>query len=265
MSGLHIHIREKRFDGAAVLGECCIEAAPGEFIALVGPSGAGKSTLLSLVAGLDEDYDGDIRWHGRPLSAAGQSPAHMGMMFQEPRLMPWLSALDNVKLAEAERCAREPGYRSRAAALLEEVGLGEALHVWPNHLSGGMQRRVALARAFVVEPQLLLMDEPFVSLDMPTGNRLRRSLLRLCERQRPLVLFVTHDLREALALADRVLFFGGTPARVLLDHPVAGARGKDLESAEVAQAQQALLARFPQLLSGILDSHAAATDAEDQP
>ncbi|MBS61388.1 ABC transporter ATP-binding protein [Salinisphaera sp.] len=263
MSGLSIHIREKRFDGAAVLGECTIEAAPGEFIALVGPSGAGKSTLLSLVAGLDEDYDGDIRWHGRPLSAAGQSPAHMGMMFQEPRLMPWLSALDNVKLAEAERCAREPGYRSRAAALLEEVGLGEALHVWPNHLSGGMQRRGALARAFVVEPQLLLMDEPFVSLDMPTGNRLRRSLLRLCERQRPLVLFVTHDLREALALADRVLFMGDTPARVLLDHPVEKAAGRDLESADVAAAQQALLARYPRLLSGILEANAVpATDKD---
>ncbi|MES1950296.1 ABC transporter [Salinisphaera sp. S4-8] len=265
MSGLQIDIREKRFADTAVLGACRIEAAPGEFIALVGPSGAGKSTLLSLIAGLDSDYRGDIRWDGAPLCARGESPTHMGMMFQEPRLMPWLSALDNVKLAEADRLAHEPGYRSQAARLLDEVGLGAAMDAWPNQLSGGMQRRVALARAFVVEPRLLLMDEPFVSLDMPTGNRLRRALLALCERQRPLVLFVTHDLREALALADRVLFFGGTPARVLLDHPVAGARGKDLESAEVAQAQQALLARFPQLLSGILDSHAAATDAEDQP
>ncbi|ERJ19649.1 ABC transporter-like protein [Salinisphaera shabanensis T35B1] len=263
MSGLRIHIREKRFDGAPVLGECTIDAAPGEFIALVGPSGSGKSTLLSLVAGLDADYDGDITWNGAPLSAVGESPAHMGMMFQEPRLMPWLNALDNVRLAEAERVAREPGYQSNAPRLLEEVGLGEAQHVWPNHLSGGMQRRVALARAFVVEPQLLLMDEPFVSLDMPTGNRLRRSLLRLCERQRPLVLFVTHDLREALALADRVLFFGDTPARVLLDHPVEGARGKDLESAEVASAQQVLLARYPQLLSGILDPSQVQTYDED--
>jgi NitT/TauT family transport system ATP-binding protein len=261
MSGLRIHIREKRFDGKTVLGECTVEAEPGEFIALVGPSGAGKSTLLSLVAGLDEDYDGEITWNGAPLSNHGESPAHMGMMFQEPRLMPWLSALDNVKLAEAERTARDANYESNAARLLEEVGLGDATEFWPNHLSGGMQRRVALARAFVVEPQLLLMDEPFVSLDMPTGNRLRRSLLRLCERQRPLVLFVTHDLREALALADRVLFMGDTPARVMLDHPVEGARGKDLESAEVANAQQALLARYPQLLSGILDN--ARPDADE--
>lgn len=262
MSGLRIHVREKRFDGKTVLGECTVEAAPGEFIALVGPSGAGKSTLLSLVAGLDEDYDGDITWNGAPLSNHGESPAHMGMMFQEPRLMPWLNALDNVKLAEAERMARDPAYNSQAARLLEEVGLGEAIEVWPNHLSGGMQRRVALARAFVVEPQLLLMDEPFVSLDMPTGNRLRQSLLRLCERQRPLVLFVTHDLREALALADRVLFMGGSPAHVMLDHPVEGARGKGLESTEVAAAQQSLLARYPQLLSGILESERDTHEAD---
>lgn len=263
MSGLRIHIRGKRFDDKAVLGECTIEAARGEFIALVGPSGAGKSTLLSLIAGLDTDYDGDIRWNDAPLSFRGQSPAHMGMMFQEPRLMPWLSALDNVKLAEAERMGRDTGYRSNAQRLLEEVGLGDAVEAWPNHLSGGMQRRVALARAFVVEPQLLLMDEPFVSLDMPTGNRLRRSLLRLCERHRPLVLFVTHDLREALALADRVLFMGGSPARVMLDHAVEVARGKTLESAEVAAAQQALLARYPQLLSGILDGAQAQYDKHE--
>lgn len=263
MNGLRIHVREKRFDGKPVLGECTIEAAPGEFIALVGPSGAGKSTLLSLVAGLDEDYDGEITWNGEPLSNRGESPAHMGMMFQEPRLMPWLSTLDNVRLAEAERMARDANYHSNANRLLEEVGLGDATAFWPNHLSGGMQRRVALARAFVVEPQLLLIDEPFVSLDMPTGNRLRRSLLRLCERQRPLVLFVTHDLREALALADRVLFLGDTPARVMLDHPVEGARGKDLESAEVAHAQQALLARYPQLLSGILDDARGTTEDDE--
>lgn len=262
MSGLRIAIRDKIFAGRTVLGDIDIAAAPGEFLALVGPSGAGKSTLLSLVAGLDADYRGAITWDGAPLSAPGVSPEHMGLMFQEPRLMPWLSALDNVRLVEAERAAREPGFSSRAESLLEEVGLGEALHVWPNQLSGGMQRRVALARAFVNEPRLLLMDEPFVSLDMPTGNRLRRSLAALCERQRPLVLFVTHDLREALALADRVLFLGGSPARVLLDHPVTTGRGRDLESAEVAAAQQELLARHPQLLSGILGDGENDNDEE---
>ncbi|WP_353249703.1 ABC transporter ATP-binding protein [Salinisphaera sp. T31B1] len=250
--GLHIVIREKRFGRTPVIGPVDFQAAAGEFVAVVGPSGAGKSTLLSLVAGLDDDYDGEITWNGEPLSTPGRSPARLGMMFQEPRLMPWLSALDNVRLVESGRRAGEPGFISRAVELLEEVGLGQALDVWPNHLSGGMQRRVALARAFTVEPRLLLMDEPFVSLDMPTGNRLRQSLLGLCERHRPLVLFVTHDLREALALADRILFMGDTPARVMLDYRVDIPRNRNLESAEVAQAQQALLGRYPDLLSGIL-------------
>ncbi|GAB3677028.1 ABC transporter ATP-binding protein [Salinisphaera aquimarina] len=263
--GLHIALREKAFDGTPVIGSVDIHADSGDFVALVGPSGAGKSTLLSLVAGLDSDYLGEITWDGAPLSAPGHSPARLGMMFQEPRLMPWLSALDNVRLVEAQREADEPGFVSRAATLLEEVGLGHALHVWPNQLSGGMQRRVALARAFTVEPRLLLMDEPFVSLDMPTGNRLRRALLALCERHRPLVLFVTHDLREALALADRILFMGDSPARVLLDYRVDIERGRDLESAEVAHAQQTLLARHPELLSGIIDGSSKRTDPYDDP
>lgn len=253
MNGLKIAIREKCFSAGPVLADIDIDADAGEFIALVGPSGIGKSTLLNLVAGLDDDFRGDIRWDGVPLSPPGQSPARLGMMFQQPRLMPWLTALDNVRLVEAGRAACEPGYTSCAETLLTEVGLADVLYAWPNQLSGGMQRRVALARAFVVEPRLLLMDEPFVSLDMPTGNRLRQSLLQLCARQRPLVLFVTHDLREALALADRIVFLGDTPARVILDYPVAIARGRGLESAEVERAQRNLLARYPGLLSGILD------------
>jgi len=262
-SGLHIAIHEKRFADTPVIGGIDFRAESGDFVALVGPSGAGKSTLLSLVAGLDNDYDGEITWDGAPLSAPGHSPARLGMMFQEPRLMPWLTALDNVRLVESGRVASEPGFTSRAAELLDEVGLGHAHDVFPNHLSGGMQRRVALARAFTVEPRLLLMDEPFVSLDMPTGNRLRQSLLALCERHRPLVLFVTHDLREALALADRILFMGDTPARVLLDYRVDIERGRHLESAAVAEAQQVLLARHPDLLSGILDR--AALDDNNKP
>lgn len=251
-AGLHIALRQKSFGDTPVIDTIDVHAGAGEFVALIGPSGAGKSTLLNLVAGLDDDYQGEITWDGAPLSTPGHSPARLGMMFQEPRLMPWLTALDNVRLVESQRLAQDPGFASHAVSLLEEVGLGDKLHAWPNQLSGGMQRRVALARAFTVEPRLLLMDEPFVSLDMPTGNRLRRALLALCERHRPLVLFVTHDLREALALADRILFMGGSPVRVLLDYSVDIAPGCDLESANVAQAQQALLTCHPELLSGII-------------
>src|SRR5699024_5994141 len=152
---------------------------------------------------------------------------------EQPRVRPWLSARDNVRLAESERLAHDAGYTSRADTLLAEVGLREAATAWPGQLSGGMQRRVALARAFVVEPWLLLMDEPFVSLDLPTGNRLRTSLRQLCARVRPLVMFVTHDVREALALADRILFLGGTPARVVLDYRVESSARHDLDSPRI--------------------------------
>lgn len=250
MKGLSIHVTEKHFNGVAVLANVDVTIAAGEFVAIVGPSGVGKTTLLNMIAGLDADYLGAIRYDGVPLADPGQSPSGMGMVFQEPRLMPWLRIGDNVRLAEAERLARDPGYVSRADILLDEVGLGPSRDAWPGQLSGGMQRRAALARAFVVEPWLLLMDEPFVSLDMPAANQLRGLLRRLCARVRPLVLFVTHDVREALVLADRILFLGDAPARVVLDYRVEPTGGHDLNSPEVAALSRRLLARHPWLLSG---------------
>ncbi len=254
MNGLSIHVTEKRFDGPPVLAGIEVTVPAGEFVAIVGPSGVGKTTLLGMVAGLDATYAGEIRYDGAPLTAPGQSPAGMGMVFQDPRLMPWLTIRDNVRLAEAERMARDRSYVSRADDLLDEVGLGACKDAWPGQLSGGMQRRAALARAFVVEPWLLLMDEPFVSLDMPAANRLREVLRQLCARVRPLVLFVTHNVREALVLADRILFLGGAPAHVVLDYRVEKTGSVDLNSPEVAALGRQLLKRHPRLLSGVLDS-----------
>lgn len=253
MSGLQVTITEKRFDThGAILRDLTFAARPGEFIALVGPSGAGKSTLLSLVAGLDQSFAGTVRWGGAPLYAPGRSPPHLGMMFQEPRLMPWMTVRDNITLVLADPDAG----RKRAEALLADVGLDEWLDAFPDQLSQGMQRRVALARAFVVAPRLLLMDEPFVSLDMPTGNRLRSELIALWQRERPLVLFVTHDLREALAMADRVLFLSSAPAQVILDQHIDLNRPRALEDEAVAALQHTLLAAHPRLLSGMVDNTA---------
>ncbi|MFC3282675.1 ABC transporter ATP-binding protein [Litchfieldella rifensis] len=249
MADLEVRVHEKRFGEAIILRELAFSARRGEFLALVGPSGVGKSTLLNLIGGLDTHFEGSIHWNGAPLYRRGQSPERLGMMFQEPRLMPWLSALDNIRLVLTDPATEG----ARARALLREVGLGHALDTWPNQLSGGMQRRVALARAFAVAPRLLLMDEPFVSLDMPTGNRLRESLLELWQRDRPLVLFVTHDLREALALADRVLFLSAPPARILLDYRVPMERPRHLEGSAIAALQEQLFARHPDLLSGALE------------
>lgn len=219
-----------------------LHVARGEFICVVGPSGCGKSTLLGIVGGLDAAYAGSV-------AMGGAAPADIGFMFQEPRLMPWLRVLDNVLLvARGDEPAR---LRARAVELLRAMELGEVLDVHPGRLSGGMTRRVALARAFVNEPSLLLMDEPFVSLDSPTANRLRAMLVAQWRRCGASVLFVTHDLREALALADRVCFLSAAPGRVVLELEVALPRPRDPAGPQVERLHAELLARHPELLAGL--------------
>ncbi|WP_018990426.1 ABC transporter ATP-binding protein [Aromatoleum toluclasticum] len=228
-----------------------LTAAPGEFVCVVGPSGCGKSTLLNVVGGLDHDVEGRVR-------LAGADTTHdIGFMFQEPRLMPWLTVLDNVLLVTDA----SPAARRRARELLAAMGLGDVLDAYPGRLSGGMQRRVALARAFVIEPKLLLMDEPFVSLDVPTANRLRTMLVEQWQRSGATVLFVTHDLREALALADRICFLSAAPGRVVLDRTLALARPRAPDDAAVQALHAELLAQHPELLAG-LTSDADVTQDE---
>jgi NitT/TauT family transport system ATP-binding protein len=244
---LEIRIDHKRYPDRAgrphlALSGLRLEVARGEFVCVVGPSGCGKSTLLNIVGGLDRDMDGQVTMNGA-------FPEDVGFMFQEPRLMPWMSVLDNVLLvARPGDAARQ---RERATALLRAMELGDVLDAWPTRLSGGMMRRVALARAFINEPELLLMDEPFVSLDTPTANRLREMLVEQWQRCGASVLFVTHDLREALALADRVCFLSAAPGRVVLDLAIDLPRPRDAASSAVDHLYQSLLARHPELLAGL--------------
>lgn len=197
---LRVDVREKRHgDGRRVIAGMAFDVAPGEFVALVGPSGCGKSTLLNILAGLDDRFTGTVCL----------PPGRLGMVFQTPRLLPWRSVADNLLLVDP------PGGAPAVATVLDAVGLGDRAGAWPNHLSLGMQRRVAVARAFAVEPSLLLMDEPFVSLDAATAASLR-DLLRGLLKERPTsVVFVTHDLREAVELADRILFLAPSPTHVV--------------------------------------------------
>lgn len=245
---LDIRIDEKRYPagltghGRLALAGTAFCAAAGEFVCLVGPSGCGKSTLLNIVGGLDHDYRGTVH-----LDVADPA-AQVSYMFQTPRLMPWLTVLDNVRLVLDGSAAAE----KRARELLTAVELGDVLHAYPKQLSGGMQRRVALARAFVIQPQLLLLDEPFVSLDLPVANRLRALLGEQWQTSRPTVLFVTHELREALALADRVLFLAPTPGRVVLELPVTLPRPRHVDDPAVLVLQQQLLDEHPELLSGVV-------------
>lgn len=237
---VRMHVARKVFEDppTVALENVEIEAAPGEFLVLVGPSGAGKSTLLSIAAGLDGAYEGEVV-HG---AGAGRT----AFVFQTPRLMPWLSVLDNVKLVlEGEADAD-----ARARELLDLVGLSEFVDAFPNRLSGGMQRRASLARAFVINPGLLLMDEPFVSLDDPLAWRLRSVLLDLWERSRPTVIYVTHDLREAVTLADRIVFLSARPGRVILERSIDLARPRVPNSETIERLYRELLRDNPQLLSG---------------
>lgn len=217
----------------------------GQFVCIVGPSGSGKTTLLNIVSGLDCAFAGNIRF----TDGASPGDLRIGYMFQTPRLLPWLSVLENVRIV-MDKAGIESGEAER---LLEEMQLADVMHAFPNRLSGGMQRRVALARAFAVRPKLLLMDEPFVSLEAPVANKLRLLLLDSLQAHRTTVLFVTHDLGEALALADRVLFLSPSPGRVVLDLPVGLPRLRNLNDPLIDALQRDLLARFPQLLAGLVN------------
>jgi ABC-type nitrate/sulfonate/bicarbonate transport system ATPase subunit len=208
MAALTLDIREHRFPavGSApaktTLCDIKLTVGAGERVAIIGPSGCGKTTLLTIVAGLVSGYSGRLD------IAPGTRLAYV---FQEPRLLPWRSVADNLRLVLPDDAATE----ERVRKALAEVELESAANVFASRLSLGMARRVALARAFVVGPSLLLLDEPFVSLDEPTARRLRLLLLDLLERHRATVLFVTHALGEAVMLADRLLFLTSSPGRMV--------------------------------------------------
>lgn len=240
MKGCRVRIELKRFGALPVLRGISFEIRPGAFIALVGPSGAGKTTLLNIMGGLDQDFEGHLDW-------GTGGPGRIGYVFQEPRLMPWLSVRRNLELVMRDGLA----VGDRIEHLLARVGLAGRSEALPGELSGGMQRRVSLARALAIEPDMLLLDEPFASLDEPTAENLRRLLLRLWQERQNAVLLVTHNLREALALADEVLFLSRDPARILHREELAphAPDGGVLREADPLMAN--LLARHPEILSGI--------------
>ncbi len=208
----------------------------GEFVALLGPSGCGKSTLLMMVAGLDLPSCGAISVAGRSLTAPR---ADTGIMFQDPTLLPWKSALDNVlfPFQAADRGARstDPATVARAASLLDEVGLKGFHGHKPRQLSGGMRQRVAICRALVYEPDLLLMDEPFSALDAITRDEMNLVLMKMWEEHHRTALFVTHSIREAVYLADRVLVMSRRPGRIIEDIRISFPRPRGLEIGETVE------------------------------
>jgi NitT/TauT family transport system ATP-binding protein len=215
----------KRFGtGSNVLEDVSLEVAEGEFLCLLGASGCGKSTLLSIMAGLEQPTAGSV-------SVAGGTPA---LMFQEPALFPWLTARENVELALRLRKVGKAARRTRAEELLELVRLRGAGTKRVHELSGGMRQRVAMARALAQDSRVLLMDEPFAALDAITRDVLHEELLQVRDTQQLTVVFVTHNVREAVRLGDRVVLLSSRPGRVLREYPVDLEPHRRLDSPQVA-------------------------------
>lgn len=218
MSGpeLRIEIEGKRFDILPpLLSGFSLTVAPSSVVALVGASGVGKSTLLRMIGGIDTRFDGRVAVDGVP---AAEAPPP-GFVFQDPRLLPWLTALDNI------RVVRKQTTRDEAVEMLRRVGLSGYEDAFPHQLSGGMQRRVAIARAFSVNSRLLLLDEPFVSLDRTLVKEVEALLQGLLDATRPTTVFVTHLPEDAAMLADRAVVLAGRPARIVADFRFDSRRG----------------------------------------
>ena len=228
---LDVRIVRKAFRSAAgahaeVLRDVAFTLSHGEVGALVGPSGCGKTTMLRIIAGLDVEFEGTV---ARPSGT-------LGMVFQEPRLLPWRTVDENIRLIA-------PAVdEATLASLFDTLGLAAHRAHFPGELSLGLARRVALARAFAVEPGLLILDEPFTSLDAPLAARLRDELALLVDRRPVTTLLVTHDLDEAVRLADRLFLLSARPARVLTTMPIAQPRAarrtEDIAALKAAIAQQ---------------------------
>ncbi len=226
------------------------------FTALVGPSGCGKSTLLHIAAGLDTQYEGSF--------VREPAAAKLACLFQQPRLLPWQSARGNVAFVLEARGISKRDARHRANEMLQLVGLGQAANKFPAQLSGGMQQRVSLARALVVDPDLLLMDEPFSALDELTAARLRDELVSLCAEKERTILFVTHNIQEACYLADRVVVLSAHPGTVVADIRIEVPRPRqvdDLRLIDHAARVRAFIDRNDQARDLIPDVRAVADEA----
>ncbi len=223
-------------DGTHALSAISTKVAPGEILALVGGSGCGKTTLLRLIAGLDRPSAGGIVLDGEAIL---EPRADVGVIFQEPRLFPWLSVAENVAFGLSHLPSFERD--SLVTSALLRVGLAGYEKRWPRELSGGQQQRVAIARALITRPKLLLMDEPFSALDATTRASLHGHLLALWEESRPTVVMVTHDVEEAVTLADRIIVMQPRPGRIFDELDNALARPRDRLSPTFEAAKREVL------------------------
>jgi len=210
----------------------------GEFVCLLGPSGCGKSTIVNLVAGLERPTSGDVLVGGKPVTGPDASRT---VVFQDAALFPWLSVLGNVEFGLRMAGLEPRKRREHALEYIRLVHLSKFIQAYPHQLSGGMKQRVAIARALALQPEILLLDEPFASLDAQTRSVLQNELLEIWQLARPTILFVTHNVREATGLADRVYVISSRPGRIRDVQPVAVPRPRHAENPALLSHQHKIL------------------------
>jgi sulfonate transport system ATP-binding protein len=247
------HVGKTYPNGVRALEGFSLDVALGEIVAIVGGSGCGKSTLLRAICGLDTPSRGSVILDGVPITAPHEK---IGMIFQEPRLLPWLSVADNVGFGLEERPKAER--RQRVADALDRVGLADKAGVWPRELSGGQAQRVAIARALVPRPEVLLLDEPFSALDAFTRTDLQDHLLDLWADSKPTLIIVTHDVEEAIVLADRIVVMRPHPGHLFAEIVADLPRPRDRQSAAFDFVKRRVLAA----LDHSLDRTASVDDRE---
>ena len=248
-TGIKINIKSKTYNinnssiqSHSAINKLKFDVSKGEFCSVIGPSGCGKTTLLNLISGLDKNLDGEIIFDKKKKI----NDIRIAYMFQNPRLLPWLTVLENVEVV----LSKEQIESKRALEILGIMGLKKFLSYYPSQLSGGMQRRVALARSYSSQPELFLLDEPFVSLDDEMANKLRDMLISLWTNEPTTIIFITHDLREAIYLADRIIFLSSAPSRVLLDKKINLKRPRKFGDGKIEAFRKNILSKNKKILMG---------------
>ena len=236
---LDINISSKKYHDNKIIENLKLEVKKSEFISIIGPSGCGKTTLLNIISNIDKDYLGSVFFNKKNIE-----DINIGIMFQDSRLIPWLTIFENIILVSKTKD------EELILQSLIEVGLKEYINSYPKELSGGMQRRAALVRAFINKPDILLLDEPFISLDYPTAQALRSDFIKFYKKYKTTVVFITHDLKEAVSLSQRILFLDSKPMKIVLDYKNIDDYSSNLENLEIEKIKDKILENHPNILSG---------------